>query len=155
MCRPSTHSIVLAALLAGAAAAAACGGGGGTGPTSTSPATGSSGVVPGSIGATISLTATGANPIDVRIEATQRVRFVNTDTRPHQVQTNPHNFHTDCPPNNVILLNPGQQVDTAVFNEVKACGYHDHLLPDEQRFWGTIRVGTNDGSRGPVYSRGW
>lgn len=155
MRRPSTHPLVLAVLLVTAAAAAACGGGGGGGGTTTTAPTTSSGVVPGSIGATVSLTATGANPADVRIEPTQRVRFINTDTRPHQIQTNPHNLHTDCPPNNVILLNPGQQVDTAVFNDVKACGYHDHLLPDEQRFWGTIRVGTNDDSKGPVYSRGW
>jgi hypothetical protein len=38
---------------------------------------------------------------------------------------------------------------------VKACGYHDHLLPDDQRFWGLIKVGTNDDTRGPVYSKGW
>lgn len=142
-----------AGVLAFAAAgiAAACGGGGYSG-TGTNP---NPGVVPGSIGATISLTANGAGPLEVRIEATQRVRFVNNDTRPHQLQTNPHTVHTDCPANNIIILNPGQSVDTAPFNDVKACGYHDHLLPDDQMFWGVIKVGTNDENKGPVYSRGW
>jgi plastocyanin len=130
------------------ATAAACGG---SGSTPTTPA----GVVAGSIGATISLTANGAVPLEVRIEPTQRVRIVNNDTRPHQVNTNPHDFHTDCPANNTIVLNPGQQVDTANFNDVKVCGFHNHLLPDDQKFWGTIRVGTDSGDKGPVYSRGW
>ncbi|HUF24175.1 MAG TPA: hypothetical protein VMN81_08620 [Vicinamibacterales bacterium] len=137
--------------IAVAAAAAACGGGGSTAPTPTTPA----GVVAGSLGATISIRADGTSPDDVRIERTQKVRFINNDTRPHQINTNPHNFHTDCPPNNTVVLNPGQQFDTANFNEVKACGYHNHLLPDDQKFWGTIRVGTNSDDKGPVYSRGW
>lgn len=130
----------------------ACGGGGGG---STTPTGTNSGVVAGSVGATVSLTANGATPLEVRIQPTQRVRFVNTDSRPHQIQTNPHNFHTDCPPNNVVVLNPGQQVDTGVFNDVKTCGYHNHLLPENQSFWGTIRVGGSDDDKGPVYSRGW
>jgi len=134
-----------------AAAAASCGGGSATAPTPTTPA----GVVAGSIGATISLTANGPVPSDVRIEATQKVRIINNDTRPHQINTNPHNFHTDCPANNTVVLNPGQQFDTANFNDVKACGYHNHLLPDDQKFWGVIRVGTNSDDKGPVYSRGW
>ena len=146
----SKHSIA-AALLAAFASLAACGGGG----TSTPRSPAGTQVVAGSIGATISLTATGASPVEVRIEPTQRVRFINTDTRPHQIQTNPHNLHTDCPSSNVILLNPGQQVDSGIFNDVKTCGYHDHLLAEDQKFWGTIRVGPSDDAKGPVYSRGW
>jgi hypothetical protein len=133
-----------------AAAAASCGGGY-TAPTPTTP----QGVVAGSLGATISLTANGPVPSDVRIEVTQKVRIINNDTRPHQINTNPHNFHTDCAANNTVVLNPGQQFDTANFNDVKACGYHNHLLPDDQKFWGVIRVGTNSDDKGPVYSRGW
>jgi len=130
------------------ALAAACGG------YSRTPTTPNS-VVSGSIGATITITAGGAAPASVRIEPNQRVRFINNDTRPHQLQTNPHNVHTDCPANNVAIINPGQTVDTAIFTAIKACGYHDHLLPDEQTYWGVIKVGTDNDTRGPVYSRGW
>jgi plastocyanin len=149
MHKPSNTIIAMAIAVAGAAVAAACGGGGNTPPTTPG------GVVSGSIGATVTLTANGASPLDVRIETGQRVRFVNTDTRPHQLQTNPHNLHTDCPSNNVKILNPGESVDSAIFGDAKTCGYHDHLLPDEQRFWGVVRVGVSDGEKGPVYSKGW
>lgn len=145
----STTFRAAALALAAAALAAACGGGDDRNPVTPG------GVVAGSIGATITLGANGASPLDVRIERTQRVRIINNDTRPHQLQTNPHTVHTDCPSNNVIILTPGQSVDTATFNDVKACGYHDHLLPDDQKFWGQIRVGTNDDNKGPVYSKGW
>lgn len=141
--------------LSAAVAAASCGGGGSSSPSGTGTPTAPTTVVPGSIGATITITAAGAAPLDVRIEPTQRVRFVNNDTRPHQINTNPHNFHTDCPSNNTVVLNPGQSFDTGLFNDTKACGYHNHLLPDDQKYWGLIRVGTNDDSKGPVYSKGW
>jgi hypothetical protein len=152
MHKPSNTIIAMAIAVAGAAVAAACGGGGGG---TTPPTTPGGGVVSGSIGATISLTANGPVPADVRIEPTQRVRIVNNDSRPHQLNTNPHNLHTDCPANNSIVLNPGQSFDTGIFSEVKTCGYHDHLLPDEQKYWGVIRVGNSDGEKGPVYSKGW
>jgi plastocyanin len=150
----SNFSLTGAAVLSIAALAAACGGGSSTPPPVTgNPITPT--VVAGSIGATITLSASGVSPADVRIEPTQRVRFVNSDSRPHQINTNPHNFHTDCPPNNTIIINPGQTVDTAIFSDVKPCGYHDHLLPETQSYWGLIRVGTNDDAKGPVYSKGW
>jgi hypothetical protein len=146
----------LSVSLAVALAIAACGGGGGgSTPAPTGPGSGNSGITPGSIGAIITLTASGLSLQTVRIERTQRVRFVNNDTVPHQIQTNPHLLHTECTANNVIILNPGQQVDTADFNEIKTCGYHDHLNPESAKFHGVIRVGTDDEYKGPIYSRGW
>lgn len=131
--------------------AIACGGGGGgyTPPTAPGPNPATA-----TLGATIHITATGTVPNDVTISSNQFVRFVNDDARPHQIQTNPHLLHTDCPPNNIAILNPGQSVDTTAFIESKGCGFHNHLLPDDQSFWGVIRVGTTAGP-GPVYSRGW
>jgi|SRR5690606_23826458 len=133
-----------------AALALACGGGGGSymTPTPNEP------TPTGEIGATIHITATGVTPNDVEIEPGQRVRFVNDDTRPHQIQTNPHLFHTDCPPNNIAILQPGQAAETTAFTEVRGCAYHNHLLPDTASYYGVIRVGTEDRG-GPVYSRGW
>jgi plastocyanin len=128
--------------------AIACGGGGGGANTPAGPAPTQT------IGATVHITANGLTPADVLIEPGQRVRFINDDTRPHQVQTNPHLVHTDCPANNIVILNPGQTADTGTFNDRKGCGYHDHLLPDTAVYYGLIRVGTDEG-KGPVYSRGW
>lgn len=138
----------LAAATVAAALAAACGGGAGGGPT------GPAGPASGTLGATVRLTSAGAVPKEVAISPGEFVRFINDDTRPHHIQTNPHLMHTDCPPNNIAILNPGQQADTRVFNERKGCGYHNHLLPDDRTFWGVIRVGTLEDA-GPVYSRAW
>jgi plastocyanin len=140
-------SVITSALLA-----VTCGGGGGgaTYNTPTAPA----GNTSATLGATIRITANGVVPKDVTITPGKFVRFINDDARPHQIQTNPHLLHTDCPPNNIPILNPGQSADTTAFIESKGCGFHNHLLPDEQTFWGVIRVGTTD-EPGPVYSRGW
>lgn len=144
---------VLTIIIASALLGVACGGGGGGGTTPTGPA-GPTGTGSGTLGATIRITATGVVPKDVRITPGEFVRFINDDTRPHQIQTNPHLFHTDCPPNNIAILSPGQTADTARFMESKGCGFHNHLLPDDQTFWGVIRVGST-ADAGPVYSRGW
>ena len=136
--------------LVSAGLALACGGGGGGNTQPAGPSTPAAGTV----GATIHITATGVVPNDVSIDPGQRVRFVNDDTRPHQIQTNPHLFHTDCPPNNIAILNPGQSVETGVFEEAKGCGYHNHLLPNTASYYGVIRVGSLS-DPGPVYSRGW
>lgn len=135
--------------LTSAGVAIACGGGGSSYTAPAGPSTPS-----GALGATIHITATGVTPNDVSIAVGERVRFVNDDTRPHQIQTNPHLFHTDCPANNIAILNPGQSADTGAFEEAKGCGYHNHLLPDTQTYWGVIRVGAG-GTPGPVYSKGW
>ena len=146
----SRTKLVAALAFSLAGSALSCGGGGGyTAPDPTGPTTPTS-----TLGATIHITSAGVVPNDVAIDVGQSVRFINDDTRPHQIQTNPHLFHTDCPAGNIAILNPGQSVETPVFSEQKGCGYHNHLLPDTQSFWGVIRVGTEDRG-GPVYSRGW
>lgn len=54
--------------------------------------------------------------------------FVNNDTQEHEMDSNPHPEHTDCPEiNQVDLLTPGQMRLTGNLNTVRTCGYHDHL----------------------------
>ena len=131
-------------------AAAACGGGGGyDGPTGPSNPGGGGG---GSSSVTVTIRAGGtADPIEVRINAGQSVRFVNEDSRAHHIQSNPHGTHTNCTQTNVAVLNPGASATTAAYNEAKSCGYHDHMDPDRTQMHGTIRVGGDTGPTGPVY----
>ncbi|MGH9350362.1 MAG: hypothetical protein ACRD26_24190 [Vicinamibacterales bacterium] len=119
--------------------AAACGGGGGGGGgTPTGP---SSPTV-----TTITITADGASPRIASVTAGALVRFVNNDSRMHEIFTTPHELHTDCPPiNQVGTLAPGQGKNTGPLTAVRICGYHDHMNPDDQRFRGQINVGTNEG----------
>src|SRR5262249_33732835 len=120
-----------AAAAAGAAlglflALSACGGGGGgysSMPSSTSNSSTSQGPT-----VTVTLTAAGPQPATVQVPLNGRVTFVNGDGKQHQMQSNPHPVHTDCPAmNEVSMLNAGQTRTTGTFDVVRACGYHDHL----------------------------
>lgn len=80
--------------------------------------------------ATIVLTPEGVEPGSVTINVGGRVIFVNRDTRPHEIVSDPYLRHEDCPPlNQVGFLSPGQQGESAIFENVRDCGFHDHLNP--------------------------
>jgi hypothetical protein len=128
--------------------ALACSGGGGGGgnPNNPSPP-------PGSSTPTITITANGVEPKVLDIRAGQRVRFVNNDSRTHEMYSTIHNEHRDCPAiNDVGTLAPGADRMTGAMEIVRICGYHDHRLPDDQRFRGQINVDTNEGPA-PGYIR--
>ena len=62
--------------------------------------------------ATITITPAGNTPKAVVIAAGARVRFVNNDVRPHDLESDPHPIHTDCPEaNGAGLLVPGGSRD--------------------------------------------
>ena len=141
---PQGIQIALAAF-----ALASCGGGGYGGPTS--PGGGSSS---GTIGATITIRANGTvEPSEVNIQVGQRVRFINEHGAQHQPTSNPHLSHTDCPALNLAIMNSGQSLETRNFDQIRACGFHDHMNPDTEGLRGTIRVGGATGPSGPVYVR--
>ena len=98
---------------------AACGGG------SSSPSGPSPGPDP-----TVTITASGVNPTLLTISQGTRVLFVNNDTRAHNMASDPHPEHTDCPEiNQVGLLQPGQSRETGNLNTIRTCGFHDHNDP--------------------------
>ena len=103
------------------------GSGGGGGSSVKVKSTGSVGAV----GATVTIGANGImNPTQVTIAVNQSVTFVNSDTRSHDMQSDPHPAHTDCPSmENVGLLQPGQSRTTFGFGNSGTCGYHDHNDP--------------------------
>jgi plastocyanin len=101
-------------------------------PTTPSPAPG---------GATITITASGATPRQLTIGLGSRVRFVNNDTRNHDMSSDPHPEHTDCPEINAAgFLRPGEARETENFVTSKTCGFHDHLNPFTQTLTGQITV---------------
>jgi hypothetical protein len=90
---------------------------------------------------TITLTASGASPRELAINQGQRVLFVNRDSRAHEMNSDPHPDHLDCPEINLIgLLNPGQTKETGNFVAARTCGFHDHNLPDVTSLQGRIIV---------------
>ena len=126
-------SMVLFALVA-----SACGGGDdnpGTGPSG-----GGGGGGGGTVSATITITAAGVSPSSVTVAPGQRVTFVNNDTRPHDMSSDPHPAHTDCPAVSVGFLQAGQSGTTQNLNAVRTCGFHDHNQDANTSLQGTIRI---------------
>jgi plastocyanin len=129
-------ALVLAA--AGAFTTGACG-------DSSSPSTPSSPVptaTPPPGGAvTVTISGGATSPKQVEINVGQRVAFVNNDTVAHEIASNPHPIHTDCPPiNEVGGLAPGTARLTGAFTVARTCGYHDHGMPDNTSLQGTIII---------------
>jgi plastocyanin len=122
-------------------AAAACGGGsddGGSGGTPTTPTTPTTPPVQTT---TITITASGVNPQRITVSQGTRVTFVNNDSRQHEMNSDPHPNHGDCPPiDDIGFLAPGQSKQTGNLNTVRTCGYHDHNQPDVASLRGQIVI---------------
>ena len=90
---------------------------------------------------TITITASGVSPKDVQISPGTRVLFKNEDSRAHNMSSDPHPEHTDCPEiNQVGLLAPGQSRETGNLNLVRTCSFHDHDLPNSASLSGAIVI---------------
>lgn len=122
---------------------AACGG-----SSPTSPGGGGGSVVVQStgsvatVGATITIGANGAvSPTQVTVAVGQSVTFTNNSSGTHDMESDPHPAHTDCPSiANVGLLQPGQSKTTFGFANTGSCGYHDHNASDNNSLKGRIVV---------------
>jgi plastocyanin len=80
------------------------------------------------VGATITIGANSVvSPSQVTIAVGQSVTFVNSDSRSHDMESDPHPAHTSSPCSaNVGLIKPGQKKTTFGFANAGTCGYHDH-----------------------------
>jgi len=121
-------------------ALAACGGG----SSPTSPSAGGAGTgtgSPGPIGATITIANGRVTPSSVTIAVGQSVNFINNDGRVHNVSSDPHPVHTDCPSiNGVGTISNGQTKATNSLPTARTCGFHDHDDPDNGQLKGTIII---------------
>ena len=136
----TTLRVRLAGSLVALGLLAACGG------SSTSPSGGVTVIVrdggtTGVSGATITITGAGVSPKAVSVAVGQTVTFVNNDTRSHDMESDPHPAHTDCPSiANVGLLQPGQSKSTFGFSGSGSCGFHDHNNSDSAGLKGRIVI---------------
>ena len=126
-------------IVGGAAAAAlaavvlACGGG-----SSTSP---SSNITCSSLpnATTILILNNAVCPTSLTVTRGTRVTFINNDSRPHDMASNPHPEHTDCPAiNDVGFLQAGQTRQTGNLTVARTCGFHDHDQPTNTALQGSI-----------------
>jgi plastocyanin len=140
----------LAAAVFAAVTAVACGGGGGgTTPTSpttpttpTSPTTPTTPTGPNPSTATITIGADGrVSPASVTIAPGGRVTMINNHNQAHDMSSDPHPEHTQCPEINQIgFLSPGQTRTSGNFNTARTCGFHDHNQENNTALQGRIII---------------
>ena len=129
---------VVTAACAVAVLAAACGGDSSSpsSPTPTPPPSG-----PPTATTTITITASGVSPQNITVSPGSRVTFVNNDSRTHEMNSDPHPVHSDCPEINAVsFLAVGQSKQTDPLNTPRTCGFHDHNQPTTTSLLGTIRI---------------
>src|SRR3990170_1957844 len=114
-------------VVAGLAVATGC-----SSSTSPSPSPG---------GPTITITSSGVNPKTMTVTPGSQVTFVNNDSRPHEMTSDPHPTHEDCPElNQVGFLSPRQSRQSGNLVARGTCGFHDHLNDTNASLRGTITV---------------
>ena len=122
-------SLLIAAF---AVTAAGCG--------SDSPSSPSGGGNDGTIAATLTITSSGISPKTVTVPLGSRVTIVNNHTATHNMNSDPHPEHTQCPALNVGALTSGQSRTSQNLTTARSCGMHDHDDPDNSLWKATITV---------------
>jgi plastocyanin len=90
---------------------------------------------------TITIANNAVSPKSIIVPRGSQVTFVNNDNRTHDMESNPHPEHTDCPAlMQVGFLSPGQSRSSGNLNTARICGYHDHNLAEVVGLQGTITV---------------
>ena len=92
-------------------------------------------------GTTITITPAGASPRNVTVPPGTQITFINNDTVAHEMYSDPHPEHTDCPEfDSVGRLTPGATRQTKNLNTTRVCGFHDHINPSVTSLTGSIRI---------------
>ena len=118
------------------AIAAACGGSSSnnpSGPTGTCTPSGSPN--------TIVIQNNQVCPTTITVARGSQVTMINNDSRVHEMDSDPHPEHNQCPElNQIDFLNPGQSRSSGNLNTARSCGFHDHSSPDAASLKGTIVI---------------
>jgi plastocyanin len=111
---------------------------GGSSPSSPSPNPGGGGG--GVQTTTINITGSGVDNKTIQVAVGAQVTFINGSNSVHEISSNPHPAHTDCPALNIGPLNPGEQRMTQALTTARTCGYHDHQNPGDSSLQGSIII---------------
>ena len=126
-------ALLLAVGFAGALGLMACGGDGPSGPSTPAPNPGDPNV--------LTITATGVSPKTLTVSPGTQVTIVNNDSRDHEMTSDPHPTHENCPALNQIgFLKPGQFRQSGNLVTIETCGFHDHLNDNNQSLRGAITI---------------
>ena len=65
-----------------------------------------------------------------------RILFVNNDGRRHDMTSDDHPDHLECPALNQVGCSPGQNRESGNLVVVRTCGFHDHEDPNNNNLKG-------------------
>jgi hypothetical protein len=135
MTKPSMWALGIG-LVGALAMAAACG------SDSSSATTGpSSGCTPSANANTLVIQNNIICPQTITVSRGSQLTILNSDSRNHEMDSDPHPEHTDCPELNQIgFLSPGQSRISGNLNTARKCGMHDHSSPDTASLKATITI---------------
>ncbi len=134
---PFTRSVAAAmAFAAVAGLTAACGSSSpNTGPSTSATCTASS------TSTTITISNNAVCPQNITVPRGTQVTFVNSDSRTHEMTSDPHPTHEDCPEINAVgNLVVGQSRQTSNLVIARRCGFHDHIAFDVKSLQGSITI---------------
>jgi len=128
--------ILAGGVAAALAIAAACGGG------SSSSSTGPTGTcTPSSNSNTVVIQSGQVCPQAITIALGGQLTIINNDSITHEMDSDPHPEHSDCPAlNQIDFLNPGQSRTSGNLTVARNCGFHDHTNPNNSALRGTITI---------------
>jgi plastocyanin len=114
----------------------------GCGSSSSSNSTGpSAGCTPSTAANTLVIQNNTICPQALTIARGTQVTVLNSDSRTHDMDSDPHPEHTDCPELNQIgFLSTGQSRQSGNMNTARRCGMHDHSSPDTASLRATITI---------------
>ena len=113
---------------------------GGSSSSSVGPSP-SGGCTPSSSANTFVIQNNQVCPQALTVTRGSQVTMLNSDSRVHQMDSDPHPEHTDCVElNQIDFLNPGQSRQSGNLNTARRCGFHDHGNPDNAALKGTITI---------------
>jgi hypothetical protein len=135
-----TSHLISGAAAAAVAAAIACGGSGGSSSSPAGPSTGTTCTAPAT-STTITISNNTVCPQNITVPRGTQVTSTNQDSVAHEMNSDPHPEHTDCPEiNSVGHLEPGQSRRTDNLTTVRRCGFHDHLRDQVAGLKGSITI---------------
>ena len=129
---------VAAAIAGGMALVVACGGSSSSGSTTPTPG---AGCTPSSSANTLVIQNNSICPQALTVARGTQITVLNSDSRIHEMDSDPHPEHTDCPELNQIgHLEPSQSRQSGNLNTARKCGMHDHTNPDITSLRATITI---------------
>jgi len=106
-----------------------------TGPSTSATCTASS------TSTTITISNNAVCPQNITVSRGAQVTFTNNDTRNHDMESDPHPEHTDCPEiNQAGFIAPGQSRQTGNLVTARRCGFHDHQNFENTALRGSITI---------------